>query len=82
MSYQTLTQTLSELIRQSEKLNDLLDENEAASFLSVKPGTLSVWRSSGRYPIPFIKVGRRIRYRRSDLHAWLESRTQTNGATV
>ncbi len=28
--------------------------------------------------IPFIKVGRLVRYRRSDLEAWLESRTLNN----
>lgn len=75
-------QSLSEIIRQSATLNDLLDENQAASILNVKPGTLSVWRSTGRYSIPFIKVGRSVRYRMGDLTAWLEARTQTNGATA
>lgn len=74
--------SLSEIIRQSATLNDLLDEKQAASVLNVKPGTLSVWRSTGRYSIPFVKVGRSVRYRLSDLNAWLESRTQTNGATA
>lgn len=74
--------SLSEIIRQSATLNDLLDENQAASILKVKPGTLSVWRSTGRYSIPFIKVGRSVRYRMGDLNAWLEGRTQTNGATA
>ena len=60
---------------------DLLDEKAAADFLQLSPGTLSVWRSTGRYRIPFVKVGRRVRYRRADLEAWLESRTRTNGAT-
>lgn len=61
---------------------DLLDETEAAQYLTLSPGTLSVWRSTGRYSIPFVKVGRRVRYRRSDLLAWLESRTRANGATA
>ena len=81
MSQQKI-QSLSEIIRQSATLNDLLDEKQAASVLNVKPGTLSVWRSTGRYSIPFVKVGRSVRYRLSDLNAWLESRTQTNGATA
>lgn len=75
-------QSLSEIIRQSATLNDLLDEKQAASILKVQPGTLSVWRSTGRYSIPFVKVGRSVRYRLVDLNAWLESRTQTNGATA
>lgn len=62
--------------------NNLLDEKQAAEVLTVEPGTLSVWRSTGRYKIPFVKVGRRVRYRHSDLLAWLESRTRSNGATA
>jgi len=62
--------------------NNLLDEKQAAEVLTVEPGTLSVWRSTGRYKIPFVKVGRRVRYRHSDLLAWLESRTRANGATA
>lgn len=65
-----------------QRARELLDEKEAADFLSIAPGTLSVWRSTGRYSIPFVKVGRRVRYRRSDLIVWLESRTRANGATA
>jgi len=73
---------LSKIIRPSATLNDLLDEKQAAAILKVNPGTLSVWRCTGRYAIPFIKVGRSVRYRLADLNAWLESRTQANGATA
>lgn len=62
--------------------HDLLDENSAAEFLSVAPGTLSVWRSTGRYAIPFLKVGHLVRYRRDALEKWLESRTRSTGATA
>ena len=63
------------------KPDDLLDEQEAAELLRVKPGTLSVWRSTGRYRLPFIKIGRLVRYRRSALIAWAENRTR-DGATA
>ena len=46
------------------------------------PGTLGVWRSTGRYNLPFLKVGRAVRYRRADLLAWLEKRTRETGATA
>ena len=62
-------------------IGDLLDEKEAAEFLQVSPGTLTVWRSTGRYGIPFVKVGRNVRYRRPHLEEWLEFRTRTSGAT-
>ena len=65
----------------SVKLSDLISEKIAAAYLGVEPGTLSVWRSTGRYGIPFTKVGRLVRYRLSALDAWLASRTRTSGST-
>ena len=61
---------------------ELLDEQKAAAVLGVSPGTLGVWRSTGRYALPFVKVGRAVRYRRSDIDAWLESSTRASGATA
>lgn len=61
---------------------DLLDDKSAAAVLDVSPGTLSVWRSTGRYNLPFLKIGRKVRYRRADLLAWLEKRTRDTGATA
>ncbi len=76
----TAETTLAAILR--PKNTDLVDEREAAEILDMAPGTLSVWRSTGRYGIPFIKVGRKVRYSRTALSAWLESRTRTNGATA
>ena len=61
-------------------LKALLNEKEAAQYLDLAEGTLPVWRSTGRYQIPFIKIGANVRYRKSDLDAWLESRTQKTTA--
>ena len=61
--------------------NDLVGEKEAAEILGVTPGTLQVWRSTGRYAIPFIKVGRLVKYRTDVLDRWLESRTHVSGYT-
>lgn len=76
---QTATASLNEIIQRSR---DLLDEKQAAEFLGVAPGTLSVWRSRGRHALPFVKVGHLVRYRRDALETWLESRTRANGATA
>lgn len=65
-----------------QSCKDLLDEKQTAEYLQVAQGTLPVWRSSGRYGLPFIKIGRKVRYRRSDLDKWLEERTRSNGATA
>ena len=53
----------------------LLTEAEAADYLSVEPQTLCAWRCTKRYSLPYIKVGRLIRYRPEDVERFLESRT-------
>ena len=47
---------------------------EAAAYIGVTPGTLEVWRCRNRYRIPYLRIGRHIRYRRADLDKWLDSR--------
>jgi hypothetical protein len=57
----------------------LLTRVEAGAFLGIKPETLSVWHSTQRYSIPVVKVGRSVRYRLSDLKAFLQARTIGGG---
>lgn len=52
----------------------LLNEQQAAQFLGVKPASLQVWRSTKRYHLQYVKVGRLVRYRLSALQAFLSSR--------
>ena len=61
--------------------SDLLTTEEAAEYLGVRPQTLAVWRTTRRYDIRFVRVGSRVRYRRRDLDAWLESRAVTYEGT-
>ncbi len=61
---------------------DLLDEHAAAVMLDLSPGTLRVWRSTGRYKLPFLKIGSKVRYRRTDLQTWLEARVRASGTTA
>ncbi len=75
MEKETLVDTL-------KRAGELLSEKEAADFLQTAPGTLSVWRSTGRYALPFLKVGAKVRYRRGDLQSWLDSRVRASGATA
>jgi predicted site-specific integrase-resolvase len=73
------TPSLTQIV---ERTRELLDEKQAAEHLTVSPGTLSVWRSTGRYNLPFVKVGRMVRYRLSDLNDWLAARSRESGATA
>jgi hypothetical protein len=54
----------------------LLDDAQAAAALSLKPATLAVWRTTGRYNLPYLKIGRLVRYRAGDLAAWLDKRAR------
>ena len=58
-------------------VSDLLDEKEAADFLKLASNTLSVWRSTKRYPLPYVRVGRCVRYRRADLEKFIAENTVT-----
>lgn len=48
---------------------------QTAEHLGMSTGTLANYRSRGESPIPFCRVGTRIRYRASDVHAYIEART-------
>jgi excisionase family DNA binding protein len=54
---------------------ELLNTQQAAEYIGVTVSTLEVWRCTKRYNIPFIKVGRLVKYRKSSLDTFLESRT-------
>lgn len=53
----------------------LLDQIEAGKLLSIPAATLQKWRSTGEVNLPWIRVGRGIRYRTVDLRAWIEANT-------
>ena len=53
-----------------------INEKRAAEMLGVKVSTLANWRVTGRYSLPYIKVGRLVRYRVSDLAEWIAKRRQ------
>lgn len=54
----------------------LLNTSEASQYLGVTRDTLAVWRTTRRYELPYIKVGRLVKYRLSDLDNWLNQRTK------
>lgn len=57
--------------------DSLLSPHGAATVLKLSVYTLADMRCKGTGP-RFTKVGRLVRYRMSDLQAWLDSRTFTN----
>ena len=69
--YQTLTE-------------ELVTEPEAARVLGVSYGTLKAARlhrlqSNPLRDLPHVRIGRSIRYRRSDIQAWISANTVQPG---
>lgn len=54
----------------------LLTESEAADLIGFSKNTLRAWRVTGRpnkvCPPRFLKCGRAVRYRLSDLFGWMD----------
>jgi hypothetical protein len=62
----------------------LLNEQEVAALLGVKPSTLASWRCRGGGP-PFLRVGQgrtkpAVRYKKQDVVNWADSRRHINTA--
>jgi len=49
----------------------LLTELEACEFLRIRPSQLYAWRKQGL--IPFVRISRSVRYRRSELETALDA---------
>jgi len=56
---------------------EFLDTKRAAEVLGLQKNTLEAWRSRGGGP-PFVKLGRAVRYRQSDLETWIQTRIRSN----
>tara|TARA_R110002167_G_scaffold76148_2_gene212202 strand:+ start:2635 stop:2829 length:195 start_codon:yes stop_codon:yes gene_type:complete len=57
----------------------LVEPLTAADHLSVSVRTLAKWRSVGFPNIPYSKVGRCVRYRLSDLDAYIAKHSHNAG---
>lgn len=61
----------------------LLTRKEAADYLGVKEQTLACWACAGRYRLPFVRIGRLVKYRQQDLDQFiLENRIGAEGGHV
>lgn len=59
-------------------LSKLLTPREVAEILGVSTETLNIWRTTKRYPLPYIKSGRLVRYKQEDVEAFIENRTHNS----
>ncbi|PJI42630.1 MAG: DNA-binding protein [Rhizobium sp.] len=55
-------------------MDHLISAEQAASILNISPSTLAKMRLSGVSP-RFVKLGRRVAYKPSDIEAWIEAQS-------
>ncbi|MHB8173967.1 MAG: helix-turn-helix domain-containing protein [Nitrospirota bacterium] len=56
------------------KEKQLMDTNEASEFLGISKNTLYEWVVQNK--VPYIKVGRLVKFRKVELEEWLKKRTR------
>ena len=56
----------------------LLSPKQVAEHFGIAVQTLADWRSTGRHDLPFVKIGRLVRYRESDVQDFLDGEEQTD----
>ena len=61
---------------QHKQPSELLTTEEAAAYLKLKPNTLERWRSQYPHRLPFVKIGRTVKYRLEDLQAFISGNRQ------
>ncbi len=55
--------------------NLLMNRTEAAQYLGIKPQTLAVWATTKRYDLPYVKVGRLVKYSQNALDTFIQQQT-------
>lgn len=55
--------------------SNLMSQNEVAKYIHSTVASMNSMRHYGRLDIPYIKIGNRIRYRKSDVDAWIDTHT-------
>ena len=68
---------MTELIKKTRGISNLLEPSETAAILGTTTGVLAVWRTTKRYQLSWVKIGRKVMYRAEDVQAFIESRTVT-----
>lgn len=57
------------------ELQALFDSKQTASILCLKPATLAQMRWRGDHRLPWVKLGKAVRYKMSDIQAFIDTNT-------
>jgi excisionase family DNA binding protein len=57
--------------------SELLSRSEAAAYLGIAKQTLAIWKCTKRHTVPYVKIGRLIKYRKVDLDKFIADNIKT-----
>ena len=60
-------------------MEKLLTPQEIAEVLGVQPSTIYQWTHQGY--IPYVKIGKFVRFKEKDVERWVESKTSNGRVT-
>lgn len=63
-------------------MDELLSTKETSELLNIPVGTLRWWRHTGEGPRSFKLGAKTVRYRRSDVEAWLTEQYERASASA
>lgn len=63
------------IVKSLEVATPLLCRKDAARYLGVEPQTLAQWACSGKMALPYVKIGRKVAYRKVDIDAFITANT-------
>jgi hypothetical protein len=75
MQHNTSNNSVLDRFHLGNTQDSLITPNDVAQLLGVTKGTLQVWRSTGRYNLPYIKIGKKVMYRLSSVLGFIDSRS-------
>lgn len=64
---------------QREEPEPLATIDQVAAFLGLSPATIRKWRERGEVPFTTYSVGRRVRFKLSEVDEWVRTQTTRNG---
>jgi predicted DNA-binding transcriptional regulator AlpA len=64
---------------ESASIPELINTEQLARKLGLKPNTLAQWRLAGSGP-QYVKIGRRVRYRVTDVQGWITAQNRQSTA--
>lgn len=77
IDYVLLARLVAEHLREFAVAPEIMTAQRCATYTGFSAKSLDQWRNSGDGP-KFVKVSNRVRYRKTDIDAWIAAKTKAN----